>query len=406
MPQLSERVKETFASPFRKFLPLAQQAKDRGTTVIHLNIGQPDFLMPKGSLDGIADDYLKYIPYGDAEGQMPLRKAWCGYYEKFGVTLNPEELIITCGASEGIYFTLMAIADAGDQIIVPEPFYANYNGFCQMAGVEIVSLFSSIEDGFPIPDIAAFEQAIGPKSKAILLSNPNNPSGKVYSPEMLKLLADLVKKHNLFLLVDEAYSEFVYEGFEFKSALTLKGIEQHVVVIDSISKRFNACGVRVGAIVSRNTDLLQHIARYSRLRLSPPMLGQTFATRALQLPEKYHIDLREEFAERRATVLKRLDEMDHVLYHAPEGAFYLFVQLPIDDSDRFCAWLLTDFTYQGKTVMLSPGTGFYATPGKGKNEVRIAYILEKGQLEEAMDCLANALEVYPGIQKNKTYSLV
>jgi len=406
MPQLSERVRNTFASPFRKFLPLAQQAKDRGTRVIHLNIGQPDFLMPKGSLDGIADDYLKYIPYGDAEGQMPLRKAWCSYYEKFGVSINADELIITCGASEGIYFTLMAIADAGDEIIVPEPFYANYNGFCQMAGVEIVSLFSAIEDGFPIPDISAFEQAIGPRTKGILLSNPNNPSGKVYNLTMLQSLAGLAKKHNLFLLVDEAYSEFIYEDFDFNSALTLAGIEQNVVVIDSISKRFNACGVRVGAIASRNTDLLQHIARYSRLRLSPPMLGQTFATRALQLPEEYHVHLREEFAMRRATILNHLNEMDQVLYHAPEGAFYLFVQLPIDDSDRFCAWLLTDFSYDGKTVMLSPGTGFYATPGKGKDEIRIAYILEKDQLEEAMDCLANALLVYPGIRRNKAYSLV
>lgn len=406
MPELSERVKSTFASPFRKFLPLAQEAKARGTKVIHLNIGQPDFLMPKGSLDGIAEDYLKFIPYGDAEGQMPLRKSWCEYYKKFGVSLSAEELMITSGASEAIYFTLMSIADPGDEIIVPEPFYANYNGFCQMAGVEIVSLFSSIEDGFPIPDIEAFEKAISPRTKAILLSNPNNPSGKVYSLDMLNSLADLVKRHNLFLLVDEAYSEFVYEGFEFNSALTLTGLEHNVVVIDSISKRFNACGVRVGAISSRNTDLLHHVARYARLRLSPPMLGQTFATHALKLPDEYHVHLREDFAERRATILRRLDQMENVLYHAPEGAFYLFVKLPIDDSDKFCAWLLTDFSFQGKTVMLSPGTGFYATPGKGKDEVRIAYILEKDALDEAMDCLANALTTYPGLRLNPSYSLV
>lgn len=404
MPQLSERVKNTFASPFRKFLPLAQEAKERGIRVIHLNIGQPDFLMPEGSLDGLADQYQQFIPYGDAEGQMPLRKAWCHYYEKFGVFLNTNELIITCGASEGIYFTLMAVADPGDEIIVPEPFYANYNGFCQMAGVEIVSLFSSIEEGFPIPDIAAFEAAIGPKTRAILLSNPNNPSGKVYSRPMLEQLAVLAQKHDLFLLVDEAYSEFIYEEFEFNSALTLSGIDRHVVVIDSVSKRFNACGVRVGAIASRNLDLLQHIARYSRLRLSPPMLGQTFATRALLLPPDYHQQLRLEFASRRATILQRLNQMEDVIYHAPEGAFYMFVRLPIDDSDRFCSWLLTDFSHEGKTVMLSPGTGFYATPGKGKDEVRIAYILEKDLLEQAMDCLQNALAVYPGARKNLLYS--
>ncbi|NND31461.1 MAG: pyridoxal phosphate-dependent aminotransferase [Saprospiraceae bacterium] len=406
MPKLSARVESTFASPFRKFLPLAQQAKARGTQVVHLNIGQPDFLMPPDTLDGIGDLYQKFIPYGEAEGQMPLRQAWCQYYEKFGVTLDTEELIITCGASEGIYFTLMAIADLNDQIIVPEPFYANYNGFCQMAGVEIVPLFSSIDDGFPIPGISAFEEAIGPRTKAILLSNPNNPSGKVYNRQMLLDLVGLVRKHDLYLLVDEAYSEFIYEDFEFIPALSFAGVEKNVVVIDSISKRFNACGVRVGAIASRNTELLQNIAKYSRLRLSPPMLGQTFATRALQLSNTYHQELRKDFAERRAYILHRLDGMEGVLYHAPEGAFYLFVRLPIDDSDRFCAWLLTDFAHDGRTVMLSPGTGFYATPGKGKNEVRIAYILEKPALEIAMDCLEHALNVYPGSTKNTSLSAV
>jgi aspartate aminotransferase len=400
MPKLSARVETTFASPFRKFLPLAQQAKDRGTKVVHLNIGQPDFLMPEGSLDGIGDLYTKYIPYGEAEGQMTLREAWCKYYEKFGITLETPELIITCGASEGIYFTLMAIADLGDEIIIPEPFYANYNGFCQMAGVDIVPLFSSIEDGFPIPDISAFEDAITTKTKAILLSNPNNPSGKVYDQKMLLSLVQLVKRHDLFLVVDEAYSEFIYEDFQFIPALSFEGISQNVVVVDSISKRFNACGVRVGAIASRNTALLQNIAKYSRLRLSPPMLGQTFATKALQLTDSYHEELRQEFASRRAYIMARLDQMDQVLYHAPEGAFYLFVRLPIDDSDRFCAWLLTDFSYRGCTVMLAPGTGFYATPDKGKDEARIAYILEKPQLEVALDCLEEALAVYPGLTKN------
>ena len=402
MPNLSERVSSSFESPFRKFLPLAQKAKDRGTKVIHLNIGQPDFLMPKGSIIGLEAAYPDFIPYGEAEGQMELRKIWCQYYEKFDIRIETRELIITCGASEGIYFTLMATADYGDEIIIPEPFYANYNGFCEMAGVTIRPLFSSIEDGFPIPEISAFEAAIGPKTKAILLSNPNNPSGKVYDRQMLVSLAKLAKKHDLFLIVDEAYSEFIYDGFAFSSALTLEGIEDQLVVVDSISKRFNACGARVGAIASRNVELLENIAKYARLRLSPPMLGQTYAINAMKLQGDYHENLRKEFAVRRRVVLDRLDGMEDTLYHAPEGAFYLFVRLPIDDSDRFCAWLLTDFSTKGQTVMLAPGTGFYATPGKGKDEVRIAYILEKNALESAMDCLQEALAVYPGAKKNLT----
>ncbi len=406
MPHLSDRVQCTFQSPFRKFLPLAQQAKDRGIQVIHLNIGQPDFSMPEGAMDGIKASTDAFIPYGIAEGQTPLRQAWCRYYERFNIHLDYSELIVTSGASEGIYFTLMGIADTGDEIIVPEPFYANYNGFSEMAGVTIVPLPSSIEDGFPIPDAATFEAAITSRTKGILISNPNNPSGKIYDEGTLRSLAALAVKHDIFLLVDEAYSEFVYEGRRFFSALCIEGAEKHIVVIDSISKRFNACGTRVGALASRNTDLLQEIARYARLRLCPPMLGQAFALHALQLPGDYHDGVREEFAKRRALVLDRLNDIPDALYHAPEGAFYLFVRLPIDDSDRFCAWLLTDFDHQGKTVMLSPGTGFYATPDMGKNEVRIAYILNTDRLSEAMDCLEHALTVYPGATKPSEATLV
>ncbi len=399
MPHLSDRVRAAFASPFRKFLPLAQQAKARGVEVIHLNIGQPDFLMPESTLSGIGDPFPEFVPYGQADGQPELRSAWSEYYTKFGLEVSPDEMIITCGASEGIYFTLLAIADPGDQIIVPEPFYANYNGFAEMAGIDIVPLFSSIEDGFPIPEISAFERAIGLKTKAILLSNPNNPSGKVYDRETLESLVELARRHNIFLLVDEAYSEFIYSGFEFHSALSLQNASDHVVIIDSISKRFNACGVRVGAVVSKNTDLLAHIVKYARLRLSPPMLGQTFAINALRLGTKYHDDLRRDFTYRRSIILEELDKISGVLYHAPEGAFYMFVRLPIDNSDEFCAWLLSDFSIDGQTVMLSPGTGFYATPGKGTDEVRIAYIMEPSKLREGMRCLSKAMSKYPGVTK-------
>ncbi len=399
MPTLSDRVVNTFSSPFRKYLPLAQEAKDNGIEVIHLNIGQPDFSMPIESMEDLWVDRQPFVPYGIAEGESALREAWIGYYEKFGVKLGFEDLMVTTGASEAILFTMLAIADPGEEIIVPEPFYANYNGFAQMAGVRLVPLFSSIEDGFPIPALESFEAAITTRTRGILLSNPNNPSGKVYDEQTLQSLATLAQKHSLYLIVDEAYSEFVYEDFRFFSSMRLKNVNDHVIVIDSISKRFNACGTRVGAIITRNHELHEGMVKYARLRLSPPMLGQEFARRALQLPAAYHDNVRTEFSVRREYLLSRLGQMTEVRFHAPEGAFYLFVQLPIDDSDRFCAWLLTDFSHQGKTVMLSPGTGFYATPGKGKDEVRLAYILDREKLGEAMDCLEVALSVYPGIME-------
>ena len=399
MPKFSDRAQSTFASPFRKFVPLADAAKARGTEVIHLNIGQPDFLTPKAALTSSISSDADYVPYGPAAGLPSVRAAWCRYYEKFSIAVEVSDMMITTGASEGIYFTLLGICDPGDQIIIPEPFYANYNGFCQMAGVEIVPLFSSIDDGFPIPDLTDFERVISSKTKAILLSNPNNPSGKIYSKETLRALLGLAIKHDFYLMVDEAYSEFVYDGFEYKSALTLESGAEHVIVIDSISKRFNACGVRVGCIVTKNHALLEQIVKYSRLRLSPPMLGQAFAEKALQLDAAYHSALLRDFTSRRAALLKRLSRIPNVSFHKPEGAFYILARLPIDDSDAFCAWLLTDFESEGRTVMLSPGTGFYATPGEGRQEVRIAYMINEASIEQAMDCLEAALTVYPGIKQ-------
>ena len=398
MPKFSDRARATFASPFRKFIPLADAAKARGTDVIHLNIGQPDFQMPQVAAEASKKVYKEFIPYGPAAGLLSVRAAWCNYYKKFSISVEVEDLMITTGASEGILFALLGICDPGDQIIVPEPFYANYNGFCQMAGVEIIPLFSSIEAGFPIPDLAAFEQAIGPNTKAILLSNPNNPSGKIYSEETLRALLDLAIRHDIFLMIDEAYSEFVYDEFDYQSALTFDHGKEHVIVIDSISKRFNACGVRVGCIVTKNHELLEQIVKYSRLRLSPPMLGQAFAESALQLDRAYHEAVLRDFTNRRATLTRRLSQIPAVSFHKPEGAFYILVRLPIDDSDAFCAWLLTDFVHEGRTVMLSPGTGFYATPGKGLDEVRIAYMIKETLIEQAMDCLEAALAVYPGVK--------
>lgn len=397
MPRISQRASAIFESPFRKYLPLAAGAKARGVDVIHLNIGQPDFRMPE--IDFATLDFKDYVPYGHAEGEAALRQAWCRYNRRFDIHLDPEHLLITTGASEGILFALLAVADVGGEVIVPEPFYANYNGFAQMAGLEIKPIFSSITKGFAIPVKEEFEQEIGPSTKAILLSNPNNPSGKVYSKETLEDLASLARKHELFLIVDEAYSEFLYEGFDFYSALRLEDVDDNVIVVDSVSKRFNGCGIRVGAIASRNEEIIEHIARFGRLRLSPPMLGQKIALAALSLDRDYHQPVVKEFASRRDLLLSRLSQLPDVIFHAPEGAFYMLVRLPIQDSEHFCAWLLTDFQYEGKTVMLSPGTGFYATAQKGTDEVRIAYILGKERLSPAMDCLEKALQVYPGLKK-------
>lgn len=395
MPNVSNRAKNVFTSPFRKYNVFADEAKSKGIKVIHLNIGQPDFPMPKGCLEALIEDDTTYIPYGRAAGDPELCSIWATYYKKFDIKVDPDQIIITTGASEALLFTLLAVMDVGDQVIIPEPFYANYNGFCQMAGIEIVPLSSSIEDGFPIPEPATFRKAITPHTRAILLSNPNNPSGKVYSREMLEELLHMAVEYDMFLIVDEAYSEFLYEGFSFYSALRLQGAEKHVVVVDSVSKRFNACGIRIGAIVSRHEALMESVTRYAKLRLSPPLLGQALSKKLLQSNQAYHKQVIASFEERRSIVLSELEKMDQVIYHAPEGAFYAFIQLPIRDADHFCTWILSSFQHNGYTVMLSPGMGFYATPGKGENQIRIAYIKEPRQLRMAMECLHKAVDTYP-----------
>ncbi len=395
MTRISERGKSIFASPFRKYLPYADAAKARGIDVIHLNIGQPDFLMPDGILDSFKWSASSFVPYGIAEGENELRATWAEYYQKFNIEVTAENVMVTTGASEALQMALLAIADPGDEAIVPEPFYANYNGFCQIAGVNIVPLPTSIDDGFPIPPSVDFEAAITERTRCILISNPNNPTGKIFPQEQLRQLVRLAVKHDLFLMVDEAYSEFVYQTYDFYSALTFADADQHVIVIDSVSKRFNACGLRVGALVSRNAALLDSITNLSRLRLSPPMLAQRMAIQLLKSPGSYYAGVLEEFTHRRALMLDRLKKIDGLDFHAPEGAFYIFARLPIEDSEDFSRWLLTDFSHQGQTVMIAPGTGFYASPGQGLNEVRIAYVLEEKRLSAAMDCLEQALATYP-----------
>ena len=396
MTRISERGKRIFASPFRKYLPYADQAKARGIDVIHLNIGQPDFLMPDGILEKYKWTAASFVPYGIAEGENELRSAWAEYYRKFNIEVTSANVMITTGASEALQLALLAICDPGDEVIVPEPFYANYNGFCQIAGVKIVPLPTSIDDGFPIPPNEHFEAAISERTRCILISNPNNPTGKIFPKEQLSQLVSLAVKHDLFLMVDEAYSEFVYREYDFFSALTFNDANEHVIVADSVSKRFNACGLRVGALVSRNVDLLDAITNFSRLRLSPPMLAQLMAIELLKSPTEYYQGVLNEFTRRRALILSRLEGMPGVEFHAPEGAFYVFARLPIDDSERFSKWLLTDFSHEGQTLMIAPGTGFYATEGRGHNEVRIAYVLEEKRLSAALDCLERALETYPG----------
>lgn len=395
MTSISTRGQNIFQSPFRKYLPLADEAKARGVDVIHLNIGQPDFAMPKGVLSRFAWEGPDFVPYGVAEGETALRQEWCRYYQKFGIEVESEQVLITTGASEALQLILLAISDVGDEIIVPEPFYANYNGFCQIAGVNIVPLASSIDDGFALPPTEAFEAAISPLTKAILLSNPNNPSGKIYPPEQLSQLSQLARKHDIFLIADEAYSEFVYDGHEFRSILTFEDMPDHLIVADSVSKRFNACGLRVGAIVSRNQVLLNTITNFSRLRLSPPMLAQHLAIELLQSDMEYYENLREIFKARRSLILRCLQDIPGVTFHAPEGAFYILARLPIEDSEHFSSWLLKEFSLQGQTVMVAPGTGFYARTGAGLDEIRIAYILNEERIKQGMSCLKQALVSYP-----------
>lgn len=396
MPTPSHRSQQAHSSPIRKLAPYADQAKKNGKQVWHLNIGQPDILSPGQALQAVKSADLQLLAYSPSAGAASYREKLPQYYRRRGIDISPDDILVTNGASEAILFALLACVEAGESVLTPEPFYANYLGFAGIAGVGVKPLPTRIENGFALPSVADFHQAITPEVRAILLCNPNNPTGTVYPEAMLRALAEVVLERDIFLLVDEVYREFCYGDTPFFSALNLPGLEEHVVVLDSVSKRFSACGARVGAILTRNHDLHTAIQKYAETRLSPPTYGQIFAEAALDTPETYFETVKTEYQRRRDLLYRRLSAIPGVTCYLPDGAFYLFARLPVDDADRFCQWLLEDFSYQNQTVMLAPGSGFYGTPGKGTQEVRLAYVLNCDDLNSAMDCLDQALKQYPG----------
>jgi aspartate aminotransferase len=382
------------ASPIRKLVPYAEAAKKKGIKVYHLNIGQPDIETPKVCLDAVKNSNINVLEYSHSAGNESYRKKLSEYYAKNGIDVTHNDIIITTGGSEAILFGFMACLDAGDEIIIPEPFYANYNGFAIQADVNVVPISSSIETGFSLPPIAEFEKAITSKTKAIIVCNPNNPTGYLYSQSEMETLKDIVIKHNLFLFADEAYREFCYDGTH-TSAMHLKGAEQNVVLMDTISKRYSACGGRIGALVTKNREVYDAAIKFAQARLSPPYYAQILGEAAVDLPDDYFDTTKTEYNHRRDLLVKRLNEMDGVFCPNPGGAFYAIAKLPIDDSDKFCQWLLESFSLNNSTVMLAPATGFYSTPGLGKNEVRLAYVLNTEAIHQAMDCLEAALKAYP-----------
>ena len=395
MLKISQRGHEMPASPIRKLVPYAEAAKKKGIKVYHLNIGQPDIETPQLCLDAVKNADFKVLEYSHSAGNESYRKKLVGYYAGNGIDITPNEIIITTGGSEAILFGFLACLDAGDEVIVPEPFYANYNGFAIQADVVVKPISSSIETGFALPPIEDFEKAITSKTKAIVVCNPNNPTGYLYSEAEMETLKNIVLKHNLYLFADEAYREFCYEG-SHTSAMHLKGAEEHVVLMDTISKRYSACGGRIGALVTKNKDVLDAAMKFAQARLSPPFYAQILGEAAIDLPDNYFDDTKAEYKLRRDTIVKRLNAMPGVFCPNPGGAFYAMARLPISDSDHFCQWLLESFSYEGKTLMLAPATGFYSTPGLGKNEVRLAYVLNVDAINQAMDCLEKALQEYPG----------
>ena len=383
------------ASPIRKLVPFAEAAKKKGIKVYHLNIGQPDIETPKLCLDAVKNCNLKVLEYSHSAGNESYRSKLVTYYARNGIAVTKNEIIITTGGSEAILFGFMACLDAGDEVIIPEPFYANYNGFAIQADVKVIPISSSIESGFALPPIEEFEKAITAKTKAIVVCNPNNPTGYLYSAAEMETLKQIVLKHNLFLFADEAYREFCYEGTH-TSAMHLKEAEENVVLMDTISKRYSACGGRIGALITKNKNVLDAVMKFAQARLSPPFYAQVLGEAAIDLPENYFDTTRAEYKLRRDLIVKRLNAMPGVFCPNPGGAFYAMARLPITDSEHFCQWLLEEFSYKGQTVMLAPATGFYSTPGLGKDEVRLAYVLNADAINSAMDCLEHALQQYPG----------
>ena len=396
MPILSEKAILMPASPIRKLVPYSEKAKTQGITVYHLNIGQPDIETPEVALNAVKNLDRKVIEYSHSAGFESYRNALSAYYIKNGIRVSPEDIIITTGGSEALIFGFMTTCNPGDEVIIPEPFYANYNGFAVTAGINVVPVTATIESGFALPPITEIEKKITSKTKGIVICNPGNPTGYLYSKEELEQLRDLVKKHDLFLFADEVYREFCYDGAVPFSVMNLDGIENNVIMIDSVSKRYSMCGARIGALISKNKEVMAAALKFGQARLSPPTIDQIAAEAALNTPQSYFDNVVHEYVQRRNIMIKGLNSIPGVFCPNPSGAFYCVAKFPVDDAEKFCQWLLEDFSYEGQTVMMAPANGFYATKGAGLQEARIAYVLNQEDLKKAVICLEKALEVYPG----------
>jgi len=396
MPQISDKGKQMPASPIRRLVPYAEEAKSKGRKVYHLNIGQPDIPTPEVALDAVKNITAKVIEYSHSAGNESYRKGLANYYKGVNIDVDHTEMLITTGGSEAITFAFLSTLNPGDEVIVPEPFYANYNGFAVSAGVVVKPITSSIENNFALPSIDEFEKLITPKTKGIVICNPNNPTGYLYSESELKQLQKLIEKHDLYLYSDEVYREFCYDGHTHFSAMHLKGIENNVIMMDSVSKRYSMCGARVGAMVTKNKEVINTAMKFAQARLCPPSFGQWAGEAALDTPDDYFDEVYHEYIERRNFMVDALNKIEGVVCPKPKGAFYTVVKLPVDDTDKFSQWILSEFEYNNQTVMMAPASGFYATPGLGKQEVRIAYVLKKEDLAKAMETLEAALKAYPG----------
>ena len=394
MPKISQRGLDMPSSPIRKLAPLANEAKARGVKVYHLNIGQPDLPTPQKALDALKNVDRKVLEYSPSQGFLSLREKLQAYYRKFRIELSVNDIIVTSGGSEAVLFAFLACLNPGDEIIVPEPAYANYMAFAVSAGAVIKTVTSSIDTGFALPPVEKFEELITERTKAILICNPNNPTGYLYTRAEMNQIRDLVMKYDLYLFSDEVYREFIYTGSPYISALNLDGIENNVVLVDSVSKRYSECGIRIGALVTRNADVRRAVMKFCQARLSPPLLGQIVAEESIEGTEEYAADVYEEYVERRKCLVDGLNRIEGVYSPIPMGAFYTVAKLPVDDADKFCEWCLSDFNYEGETVMMAPASGFYSTPGMGRDQVRIAYVLKKEDLQRALVVLEKALEAY------------
>ena len=396
MPKISERAVEMPASPIRKLAPLASAAKRRGTKVYHLNIGQPDLPTPQAGLDVLKNIDRTLLEYSPSQGFLRYREKLTHYYEKFDIHLSADDIIITSGGSEAVLFAFLSCLNPGDEIIVPEPAYANYMAFAISAGAKIRTIATTIEEGFSLPKVEKFEELINERTRAILICNPNNPTGYLYTRREMNQIRDLVKKYDLYLFSDEVYREFIYTGSPYISACHLEGIEQNVVLIDSVSKRYSECGIRIGALITKNEQVRNAVMKFCQARLSPPLIGQLIAEASLDAPVEYSREIYDEYVERRKCLIDGLNRIPGVYSPIPMGAFYTVAKLPVDNAEKFCEWCLTDFEYEGQTVMMAPAAGFHTTPGAGINQVRIAYVLKKEDLNNALIVLSKALEAYPG----------